>query len=230
MLDPEVYAEPSSAEHFRLPKRRIVSAAQPPASGHPVASSELDHVLPQHVRPRVKYARSHADFRNDELETAHVTRRRIPSPQPTVLAPLRAYPGQLVNFPPTKTTSLPRRKVPLRAPTRPSGSPSSSSSSAKHLPPSPPLPNSFADLLAAAAAVEKEDARGGGEVTTTTTTERACVCRQPPDAPCARDFVVPEPVPKAGSSDQDGSSSLSRLLGVGKDAKVIDLDQSPMFL
>ena len=225
MLDPEAHAE-TSADHFRLPKRRIVSAAQPPASGPPVASSDLDHVLSHHhVRPRVKPARSHADFRNDELETANVTRRRIPSPQPTVLAPLRAHPGQLVNLPPpTKTTtSLPWRKVPLRAPTRPSGSPSSSSS--KHLPPSPPSSNSFADLLAAAAAVEKEDARGGG---VTTTAERACVCRQPPDAPCARDFGVSDPVPKA--SNQDGSSSLSRLLGVGKDAKVIDLDRSPMFL
>lgn len=64
----------------------------------------------------------------------------------------------------------------------------------------------------------------------TTTTERACVCRQPPDAPCARDFVGSDPYPKAASSNQDGPSSLSRLLGVGKDAKVIDLDQSPMFL
>ena len=45
------------------------------------------------------------------------------------------------------------------------------------------------------------------------------------------DFVGSDPVPKAASSSQDGSSSLSRLLGVGKDAKVIDLeDQSPMFL
>ncbi|KAG0658345.1 hypothetical protein C6P46_005801 [Rhodotorula mucilaginosa] len=224
ILNPEARAEPS-ADHFRLPKRRIVSAAQPYPPGHPAASAaELDQ---QHVRSRGKYARtSHADFRNDELETANVTRRRIPSPLPAVLAPLRAHPGQLVDLPPpTKTTSLPRRKVPLRAPTRPSGSPSSSSSSAKHLPPSPPLSNSFADLLAAAAAVEKEDARGGG------VTERACVCRQPPDAPCAMDFVGSDPVPKAASSSQDGSSSLSRLLGVGKDAKVIDLeDQSPMFL
>lgn len=220
VLDPEACAE-LSADHFRLPKRRIVSAAQPHPPGHPVASAVgTEHVLPQHrVRPRVKYARSHADFRNDELDTANVTRRRIPSPQPTVLAPLRAHPGQLVDVPPPKTTtSLPRRKVPLRAP--------SSSSSAKHLPPSPPLSNSFADLLAAAAAVEKEDARGGG----VTTTERACVCRQPPDAPCAMDFVGSDTLPKAASSSQDGSSSLSRLLGVGKDAKFLDLDQSPMFL
>ncbi|GAA5880497.1 hypothetical protein JCM3774_000628 [Rhodotorula dairenensis] len=233
-IDPEAPVN-HAGDHFRLPARRSVAAGRPAQDPLSTATTK-DSAPAQRSKPRSRQARAHADFRNDELETASVKRRRVSSPPP-VLAPLR---GQSVGSLCLEASAASRRKGPSQAVSISSVGSVASKSKPWSTPKSPPFPSTFADLLAAAAAVEQEDVAAAAR------TKRNCPCRQPADAPCAREL---DPLPNASASasvyangsrpsppsplptKQDGSSSLSRLLGVGKDPKTIETnDQSPMFL